>query len=136
MTGKIIWPLIAAALLLGAALGGIWLSGVLDPPSAPPADRDPASLPRALAPVAMQITADGGQGPFELSVGEELQLQAAVELEDGSIREDAPIDWTSSAPQIATVNREGILRARSVGEVMLQARLAPLTAQAVVSIAH
>ena len=136
MTGKIIWPLIAAALLLGAALGGIWFSGVLDPPSAPPADRDPASPPRALAPVAMRITADGGQGPFKLSVGEELQLRAAVELEDGSIREDAPIDWASSAPQIATVNREGILRARSVGEAILEAHLAPLTAQAVFSIAH
>ena len=134
MPGKIIWPLIAAALLLTAALGGIWLSGALGPPASPAADRDPASPPRSLAPVAMWITADGGEGPFDLSVGGELQLRAAVELEDGSIRDDAPISWTSSDPQIATVSPEGILRARSVGAVTLQAHLAPLTAQAEASI--
>lgn len=132
--------LATGALLLAAAIGGIWLAGGLTAPAPPIPHNDPASRSaapgsRALAAVGLQIVADGGMGPFELNVGQELQLQAAVELEDGSVRHDAPITWTSSDLQIATVAPSGILRALAAGEVMIGAQLAPLTAQAKASVA-
>ena len=140
MPRRITLALAVALLLTVAAVGGVWFARGQNAPTEPaPAGgpaADPAAPPPALAPVGLQIVADGGEGPFELSVGEDLQLQAAVELEDGSVRHDAPITWTSSDPRIAVVGPSGILRARGAGRVIVQAHLAPLDAQARVEIAE
>lgn len=134
MPKKITLTLAAAALLLAAAAGGIWLAGGLTAPPSPVTAGDSAPdsatpAPRALAPVGLQIVSGGAEGPFELKVGQELQLMAAVELEDGSVRHDAPITWTSSDPRTAIVAPSGILRALAAGEAVIQAHLVPLTAQ-------
>ncbi len=140
MAGKIIWPLAVAALLLAAALGGIWLSGKSDPETASVAGFGPepgvaTSQPRVLSPVDLQIASQDGDGPFQLAVGDELQLLASVELEDGSVRRDAPITWSSSDPQIATIDAGGYLRTLRAGEVQIEAQLAPLTANVQISVA-
>ena len=133
MPKKLALTLAAAALLLAAAAGGIWLAGGLTAPPSPvtagDSAPDSATPPRALAPVGLQIVSGGAEGPFELKVGQELQLMAAVELEDGSVRHDAPITWTSSDPRTAIVAPSGTLRALAAGEAVIQAHLVPLTAQ-------
>ena len=139
MPRRITLALAVALLLLVAAAGGVWLArgqdAASEPASASGSAADPAAPPPALAPVGLRIVAEGGEGPFELSVGQDLQLGAAVELEDGSVRHDAPVTWTSSNPRIAVVGPSGILRARAGGQVTVQAHLAPLNAQARVEIA-
>ena len=140
MPKKLTLTLAAAALLLAAAAGGIWLAGGLTAPPSPvtasDSAPDSATPPRALAPVGLQIVSGGAEGPFEMKVGQELQLMAAVELEDGSVRHDAPITWTSSDPRTAIVAPSGMLRALAAGEAVIQAHLVPLTAQTMARVAR
>ena len=140
MPSKLIAPLVGATLLV-AVLGGLWISGILGPepgrvPVAEPGPGSASTQPRALAPVNLRITVEGAAAPFQISVGDELQLRAEVELEDGSVRWDAPIAWSSTDPQIAAFGTAGILRGLSTGEVMVRADLSPLTAKVRVQIAE
>ena len=123
----------AAALLLAALAGGIWFSGrtATDRGGGPePIGADPGPVPpRVLAPVGLEIGSEDGPGPFQLAVGEQLALWAAVELEDGSIRHDAPISWSSSDPQIAEIDAEGLLRGLADGQARVAAELSPLSVE-------
>lgn len=127
-----------AALLLAALAGGIWFSN--RPASTDGADPVPIGAvpgpeqPRALAPVGLEIGSDEGPGPFRLTVGDRLSLLAAVELEDGSVRYDAPISWSSSDPQIADVDSRGLVSGMGIGRVRITAELAPLAAEVAVRV--
>jgi hypothetical protein len=138
LIGRKIWALVGVAILLAALIGGAWIAS--QPGAAPQGDSEPrdgqslTAPPRALAPVGLEIGSDAGPGPYRLQIGEGLSLLAAVELEDGSTRYDAPIEWASTDPEIASIDSTGLLRARGRGEVTVTARLAPLAAQAEVRI--
>lgn len=139
MIGRNTWALVAAAFLLAALAGGIWISNRAAPGEggepAPAGARSGPTQPRALAPVGLEIESDDGAGPFRLAVGDQRGLLAAVELEDGSVRYDAPIDWSSANPQIASIDSNGTLRAVAAGRVRITAELVPLTAEVEVSVA-
>ena len=138
MIGRNFWALMVAALLLAALAGGIWFSNRSAPTES--ADQVPigagseSTQPRALAPVGLEIVSEAGPGPFQLTIGDRLSLLAAVELEDGSVRYDAPISWASSDPQIARVDSGGLVSGIETGQVRITAELAPLTAEASVRI--
>ncbi len=127
-----------AALLLAALAGGIWFSNrpaanVSAEPG--PIGAGPGSAPpRALAPVDLEIGSDEGPGPFQLTIGDRLNLLAAVELEDGSVRYDAPISWSSSDPQIARVDAQGLLTGIGLGQVQVTAELFPMVAEVTVRV--
>ena len=127
-----------AALLLAALAGGIWFSNRPAPTES--ADQVPIGAgpdktqPRALAPVGLEIGSEEGSGPFQLTIGDRLNLLAAVELEDGSVRYDAPISWASSDPQIAQVDSVGLVSGIGTGQVRVTAELAPLAAEASVRV--
>lgn len=127
-----------AALLLAALAGGIWFSNRPAPTESTepvPSGAGPGpTQPRALAPVGLEIGSDEGPGPFELTIGERLSLLAAVELEDGSVRYDAPISWSSSDPQIARVDSQGLLSGMGIGQVRLTAELSPLITEVTVRV--
>ena len=127
-----------AALLLAALAGGIWFSkrpasSESAGPAPDGAGSDP-TVPRALAAVGLAIDSDEGPGPFQLAVGDRLSLLAAVELEDGSVRHDAPISWSSSDRQIADVDSDGLVTGVGVGQIRVTAELAPLAAEATVRV--
>ncbi len=127
-----------AALLLAALAGGIWFSNR----PASTADAEPGPIGagpgptqlRALAPVSLEIGSDEGPGPFQMTTGDRLNLLAAVELEDGSVRYDAPISWSSSDPQIARVDAQGLLSGIGLGQVRVTAELSPLVAEVTVRV--
>ena len=127
-----------AVLLLAVLAGGIWFSN--RPASSDSAETLPIGdapgpeQPRALAPVGLEIGSDEGPGPFQLTVGDRLGLLAAVELEDGSTRYDAPISWSSSDPQIADVDSRGLVSGMGLGQARVRAELAPLTAEVAVRV--
>ena len=138
MIGRNFWALVVAALLLAALAGGIWFSN--RPAASDSAEPGPIGAgpgpaqPRALAPVGLEIGSDEGPGPFQLAVGDRLSLLAAVELEDGSIRYDAPISWSSSDPQVARVDARGLLSGIGLGQVRVTAELSPLAAEVTVRV--
>ena len=138
MIGRKIWAPVGVAILLAALIGGVWIA--IQPGTAPYGDSEPQggqsppAPPRALAPVGLEIGSDSGPGPYRLQIGEELNLLAAVELEDGSTRYDAPIEWASTDPEIASIDSGGLLHARGRGGVTVSAKLAPLAAQAEVRV--
>ena len=138
MIGRNLLVLGAVALLLAALIGGLWLAGGYGPIGGagdePKSNGSGPDLPRALAPVGLEIGSDEGPGPYRLKVGERLGLRAAVELEDGSVRHDAPIGWSSTDPQIATIDADGWLRALAAGQVRVAAELPPLNAEVAVLI--
>lgn len=133
MIGRKIWALIAAAILLAALIGSVWALARPDP--TPTGDsglrigRSLPAAPRVLSPVGLEIGADEGPGPYRLKPGEELILLAAVELDDGSTRYDAPINWASTDPRVAAIGPTGLLRAIAGGQVTITAELAPLEAE-------
>lgn len=137
MIGRNAWAAIVVALLLAAAAGGIWNHYRSDAGPAPGGESmqytDPA--PRLLAPVGLEIDSDRGPGPYRLAIGDRIELLAAVELEDGSTRHDAPIDWSSSDPEIVSIGADGSLAALANGSARVSAELAPLAAEVLVTVA-
>ena len=138
MIGRKIWALIGVAVLLAALIGCAWALSRPDstPIGAiePPVGQSPPDAPRALSPVGLEINSDDGPGPYRMRIGEQITLLAAVELEDGSTRYDAPIEWATTDPEIASIGSTGLLRAIAGGAVTVTAKLAPLAAQAEVSV--
>ena len=136
MNGRNFWALIVAALLLAAVAGAIWTLNRAGPAPEPGVEstNSPPGVPQVLAPVGLEIESDGRPGPYRLTVGDLLGLRAAVELEDGSVRYDAPIAWSSSDPRLASIGADGSLRALSEGNVRIRAELAPLADEVQVSI--
>ena len=137
MIGRSTWALIVVALLLAAVVGGIWTLNSSGPGPAPgdESGESPQTAPRLLAPVGLEIGSDRGAGPYRLAIGDQIKLLAAVELEDGSTRYDAPIAWSSSDPQIASIGPDGSLGALANGDVRVKAELVPLAAEVSVSVA-
>ncbi len=61
-----------------------------------------------------------GPHPALVIPGQRFQLQAQVFSRGGDLRDDA-VAWTSSAPAVARVSRDGMLEARAAGRAMLTA---------------
>jgi hypothetical protein len=59
--------------------------------------------------------------PARLVVGQRVRLQPTVTSATGDVRPDR-VAWTSSAPAVATITRDGLVEAKAVGAVTFTAR--------------
>lgn len=73
---------------------------------------------------SVEITAGNGR----LYAGTSLGHSARAIHDDGSERSDPLIEWSTSAPSIADVDRFGVMRAYATGQVTLSARIEGTTA--------
>src|SRR5690606_3868335 len=62
-----------------------------------------------------------------LEIGASMTLQAVARNTEGSVIEDAVIQWSSSNPEIMTVDNMGRLVARAAGAVLITAAAAGCT---------
>jgi len=69
-----------------------------------------------------------------LQVGAELTLQAQVTDPFGTLLTDRVVQFTSSAPLVATVTSAGLVRARAPGEARIRASSEGRTAEAVITV--
>jgi hypothetical protein len=74
-----------------------------------------------------------GDHPERLVHGQRFQLTAQVLTASGDVRDD-PAVWTSSAPAVVRVSRDGMLEARGAGRATLTATLGSVRATAPVEV--
>jgi len=74
-----------------------------------------------------------GAHPELLVPGQRFQLGAQVLTASGDLRDDA-VAWTSSAPAVARVNRDGMLEARAAGKATVTATAGGVRASAPVTV--
>ena len=94
-----------------------------EPPEPPPEPPEP--------PVAARITIVPETATLT-ALGLTIRLEAEVYDSDGSVIPDAPVSWSSSDPDIATVDADGLVTAISDGIVQITARSEDATASATV----
>lgn len=78
-------------------------------------------LPHRTAPPVWEVEITGG--PRTLEWSRQDTVTARVRLSDGSPAE-APVEWTSSRPGVASVNGQGIITANGVGSAFVMAEAA------------
>ncbi len=76
---------------------------------------DVVMVPGPAAPIAV------ADAPARLVVGQRVRLQPTVTSAAGDVRPDR-VAWTSSAPAVATITRDGLVEAKAVGAVTFTAR--------------
>jgi mannose-6-phosphate isomerase-like protein (cupin superfamily) len=74
------------------------------------------------------------ESSYEGLFHESFQLTAVVTNSDGEVLDGQTISWTSSHPEIATINNEGLLRIISDGQILITARIGTLEGIKTISI--
>ena len=70
---------------------------------------------KEVAPTGVKFTV--AETPFKMKVGEEITLDASVEPIDAT---DKAVTWTSSKPEVATVDANGKVAAKAAGETTIK----------------
>ena len=68
------------------------------------------------------------------SLGETVQLAAAVHDEHGKVMSDVPVTWTTDAPGVATVSSAGLVTASGNGTTTVEARTGAVSGTATVTV--
>lgn len=95
----------------------------------PEPDPEPEPQPAAIASITMS------QSEASLDVGETLQLDAAVRDAAGDVVDDAAVQWSTSAPAVASVSDAGLVTALTPGEALIQATAGGKSGSAAVEVA-
>ncbi|MEM7085991.1 MAG: hypothetical protein AAF489_07405 [Bacteroidota bacterium] len=66
------------------------------------------------------------ENSYEGLLNEAFQLTAVVTNSDGEVLNNQTLNWTSSHPEIATINSDGLLRIISDGQVLITANIGAL----------
>ncbi len=108
---QVLVGLVAAAAILGAC-----------------SSNDTTSTPAAVASVTMVPTSDSGQvGDTMLALRRAVQLAAVLKDAAGNVvsvvQTGQTVDWTSSVPTVATVDRFGVVRAVATGSTTITAAI-------------
>ena len=121
------WLAALPAVLLWACGGGSSGSGnspggtsTVPPPDPPPT-------------VATSLTISPASAQLE-ALGETVQFTAEVRDQDGNAMTDVPIDWSSDAPGVATVNAMGLVTAIGNGTATIAVGTGTLSASATVTV--
>lgn len=131
------WVLVPTlAIIAGAAVTWAVLSSGPTPSSDTTRVAEPPATP---APVAVVSLLDGNGRPLagevRMTVGDTIGLAARARTADGGIAPDVAIEWRSADPDLATIDQNGVVIARSAGSVRLRAAAGDIVGDLLVTIA-
>jgi len=94
-----------------------------EPPPTAPQPENPTPAAPTVTPVSVTIAS----APPQLRIGERPRLRAAVRDQTGAAVANAVVEWTSSDPNIVSVDANGTARALRPGRVTIRAAVGDLT---------
>lgn len=77
---------------------------------------------KAAPPMASSVTINPASATLEM-IGQTIQLTATVKDQYGELFTSATVSWSSSNPQVATVDDLGLATARNIGSTAVSARV-------------